>query len=144
MNAKGRKKGIFISYMGPDAKWAKEFEEGLRSQGADPYLPPHPVDSMSWQADAMLTELLRNDYLALILPRQPAKSRPWVSFQWGSAIGTEKRVVVISPRGSHVDLGELPTYARAMSFFKRGSDAKETGQKVAELLNPAEEEQGKN
>lgn len=123
-----QKPTIFISYTDSDRKWASEFADHLKDE-ADPRLPDHPVDA-SAQAEAQLRKDLRaSEYFVLILPDQRTKLEPWLGFEWGAAIGTEKRAFVVSPRGSHLDMGQIPTYARTLSYFKK-MEAEETAEAV--------------
>lgn len=128
--ADGKEHKVFISYCSANSEWAIGFAAGLKAKHVSIALPERPVDADKAVARQTQQDLHESEYLVLVLGGEKAKPAPWVRFEWGAAVGTEKRVLVISPRGSNIEAGELPLYARAMSFFVMG-DPEPTAEEVA-------------
>lgn len=128
--AGGKEQKVFICYCSASSEWAIAFAACLKAKHASVALPERPVDADKAVSQQTQQDLHESEYLVLVLGGEKAKPAPWVRFEWGAATGTEKRVLVISPRRSNIEAGELPLYARAMSFFVMG-DPEQTAEEVA-------------
>ncbi len=136
MNA-ASKATVFISYTARDKAWAEALAAHLQEEGIKSWIPDHSAIARGSVISEFRRGLRESEYLVVILGTEALRSSPWVHFEWGAAIGTEKRVFVVSPRGSNVDPGELPIYARAVTFHRKGGPAqvaREIKQKIDQVL----------
>lgn len=132
-----KKPTVFVSYAHSDSEWAHAFAARLKNEGARTAIPDRSVDAGGSVLHDIQRDLRNSEYLVVILGRERAKVTPWVSFEWGAALVTDKRVLVVSPRGSNVELKEIPAYARAMSFHRK-REAVETADEIKAKIDEVE------
>ena len=133
---------VFISYGSADREWALAFAGCLKAKHPSTSWPEQPIDADQTLVEQARGDLYDSEILVVVLGRDKARAAPWVRFEWGAAVGTEKRLLVISPRGSNIEAGELPLHARAMNFFVKAAPEQTAEEVSVELQRQAEGELG--
>jgi hypothetical protein len=123
---------VFISYSHGEesAGWAMQFAEALRDSGVNVWLDRWNLELGQSFADAIETALRDCDTLVAIMSRAGIRDRS-VLFEIGSALGAEKRLVLIVP--PDVERAEIPYDLHRHRYFLAG-DPEATAREVAEVL----------
>jgi hypothetical protein len=124
---------IFISYSSASADWARSFAEALKKRGLGVWFDQFEIAAGESVIAAMETGLRESDvFVALVEPG--SLHRPNLFFELGAAIGMQKRVVAIVPKG--IDPSQLPIELRLRRYLIRDSP-EETAEELSHALAAA-------
>ena len=125
-----KKPSVFISHSACAADWARLFAQALKQRGVTVWIDDLDVRPGESLRDALESGLRGSNVLvALVDPEFPAK--PNLFFELGAAIGMEKKVVSIVPKG--LDPKDLPLDVRLRRYLIQDSP-EQTAEELSNTL----------